>query len=103
MARGKAFAASLSGTSLEYYDFAVYGTASALVFPQLFFPGSDPLTGLLLAFSTFAVGYVSRPVGGFVFGRLGDTLGRKRVLVTTRAGCSRRSSPASAPTSPTRC
>jgi MFS family permease len=82
-ARGKAFVASLSGTSLEYYDFAVYGTASALVFPQLFFPGSDPLTGLLLAFGTFAVGYVSRPVGGFVFGRLGDTLGRKRVLVST--------------------
>ncbi|GLZ49994.1 MFS transporter [Actinomycetospora sp. NBRC 106375] len=82
-ARGKAFVASLSGTSLEYYDFAVYGTASALVFPQLFFPGNDPLTGTLLAFTTFAVGYVSRPVGGFVFGRLGDTLGRKRVLVTT--------------------
>ena len=81
--RGKAFVASLSGTSLEYYDFAVYGTASALVFPQLFFPGSDPLTGTLLAFGTFAVGYISRPVGGFVFGRLGDTLGRKRVLVTT--------------------
>ena len=82
-ARGKAFVASLSGTSLEYYDFAVYGTASALVFPQLFFPGNDPLTGTLLAFTTFAVGYVSRPVGGFVFGRLGDTIGRKRVLVTT--------------------
>ncbi|MDD7969035.1 MFS transporter [Actinomycetospora lemnae] len=82
-ARRKAFVASLSGTSLEYYDFAVYGTASALVFPQLFFPGNDPLTGVLLAFTTFAVGYVSRPVGGFVFGRLGDTLGRKRVLVTT--------------------
>ncbi|MHC1563209.1 MFS transporter [Actinomycetospora sp. C-140] len=82
-ARGKAFVASLSGTSLEYYDFAVYGTASALVFPQLFFPGNDPLTGTLLAFTTFAVGYVSRPIGGFVFGRLGDTLGRKRVLVTT--------------------
>jgi MFS family permease len=82
-ARRKAFVASLSGTSLEYYDFAVYGTAAALVFPQLFFPGSDPLTGLLLAFGTFAVGYVSRPVGGFVFGRLGDTLGRKRVLVST--------------------
>jgi MFS family permease len=82
-ARGKAFVASLSGTSLEYYDFAVYGTASALVLPQLFFPGSDPLTGTLLAFTTFAVGYISRPIGGFVFGRLGDTLGRKRVLVTT--------------------
>src|SRR6476620_2589674 len=82
-ARGKAFVASLSGTSLEYYDFAVYGTAAALVFPQLFFPGSDPLTGTLLAFSTYAVGYVSRPLGGFVFGRLGDVIGRKQVLVLT--------------------
>src|SRR4051794_41978252 len=77
-ARGKAFAASLSGTSLEYYDFAVYGTASALVFPQLFFPGSDPLTGLLLAFTTFAVGYVSRPIGGVVFGRPGRKPGGDR-------------------------
>ena len=81
--RVRAFVASLSGTSLEYYDFAVYGTASALVFPQLFFPGSEDLTGLLLAFSTFAVGYVSRPLGGFVFGRLGDRVGRKHVLVIT--------------------
>ncbi|NMO88234.1 MFS transporter [Actinomycetospora sp. TBRC 11914] len=83
MDRRRAFVASLSGTSLEYYDFAVYGTASALVLPQLFFPGNDPVTGLLLAFTTFAVGYVSRPLGGFVFGRLGDTVGRKRVLVIT--------------------
>lgn len=81
--RRKAYVASLSGTSLEYYDFAVYGSASALVLPALFFPGNDPLTGLLLAFTTYAVGYLSRPLGGFVFGRLGDTLGRKRVLVTT--------------------
>ncbi len=81
--RRKAYVASLSGTSLEYYDFAVYGSASALVLPALFFPGNDPLTGLLLAFTTYAVGYVSRPLGGFVFGRLGDTVGRKKVLVTT--------------------
>ena len=79
----KAFAASLTGTSLEWYDFAVYSAASALVFGKLFFPSGDPLTGTLLAFSTYAVGYVSRPLGGFVFGRLGDVIGRKRVLVAT--------------------
>jgi MFS family permease len=79
----KAFVASLSGTSLEWYDFAVYSAAAALVFPQLFFPDSDPTTGLLLAFSTYAVGYVSRPLGGVVFGRLGDVIGRKQVLVLT--------------------
>lgn len=79
----RAFLASLSGTSLEWYDFAIYSAAAALVFPQLFFPGSDPLTGTLLAFSTYAVGYVARPLGGVVFGRLGDVIGRKRVLVIT--------------------
>jgi MFS family permease len=79
----KAFVASLSGTSLEYYDFAVYSAAAALVFPQLFFPMSDPLTGTLLAFSTYAVGYASRPLGGVIFGRLGDVIGRKQVLVIT--------------------
>ncbi|WTG22957.1 MHS family MFS transporter [Streptomyces decoyicus] len=79
----RAFVASLTGTSLEWYDFAVYSAASALVFGQLFFPSADPLTGTLLAFSTYAVGYVSRPLGGFVFGRLGDVIGRKKVLVAT--------------------
>jgi MFS family permease len=79
----KAFTASLAGTSLEWYDFAVYSAAAALVFPQLFFPESDALTGTLLAFATYAVGYVSRPLGGFVFGRLGDVIGRKQVLVST--------------------
>ncbi|WP_433869597.1 MFS transporter [Saccharopolyspora sp. CA-218241] len=79
----KAFTAALSGTSLEWYDFAAYSVASALVFGQLFFPSHDPLSGTLLAFSTYAVGYLSRPLGGFVFGRLGDTLGRKQVLVIT--------------------
>ncbi len=79
----RAFLASLSGTSLEWYDFAVYSATAALVFPQLFFPNESPLTGSLLAFSTYAVGYVSRPVGGIVFGRLGDVIGRKRVLVYT--------------------
>ena len=72
----RAFIAALSGTSLEWYDFAAYSVASALVFGDLFFPSEDPLSGTLLAFSTYAVGYLSRPLGGFVFGRLGDVLGR---------------------------
>jgi MFS family permease len=79
----KAFAASLTGTALEWYDFAIYSASAALVFPQVFFPSEDPLTGTLLAFSTYAVGYVARPVGGFVFGRLGDIIGRKKLLVIT--------------------
>ncbi|MGP0221477.1 MFS transporter [Paenarthrobacter sp. NCHU4564] len=79
----KAYVASLSGTSLEYYDFAIYSVASALVFPKIFFPGNDEFVGLLLSFSTFAVGYLARPLGGVIFGRLGDRLGRKHVLVVT--------------------
>lgn len=82
-ALAKAFAASLVGTSLEWYDFAVYSSAAALVLPELFFPSNDPLTGALLAFSTYAVGYLSRPLGGVVFGRLGDKIGRKAVLTMT--------------------
>jgi MFS family permease len=79
----KAYTASLTGTALEYYDFAVYFAAAALVFPKLFFPDSDPLTGTLLSFSTYAVGFLARPVGGIFFGRLGDKLGRTHVLVST--------------------
>ncbi|KNC20199.1 MFS transporter [Arthrobacter sp. RIT-PI-e] len=79
----KAFAASLTGTALEWYDFAVYSVAAAVIFPIIFFPASDPLTGTILAFSTYAVGYLSRPVGGIVFGRLGDRIGRKKILVIT--------------------
>nr|WP_233615633.1 MFS transporter [Leucobacter chromiisoli] len=79
----KAFAASLSGTSLEWYDFAVYSAASALVLGELFFPAENPHTATIAAFSTYAVGYVSRPIGGIVFGRLGDIIGRKKVLVIT--------------------
>jgi MFS family permease len=82
-ALARAFIASLSGTALEWYDFAIYSSSAALVFGTLFFPSSDPLSGTLLAFSTYAVGYLSRPLGGFVFGRLGDVVGRKKVLVTT--------------------
>jgi MFS family permease len=79
----KAYTASLTGTSLEYYDFAIYSVASALVFPKIFFPNDDEFVGLLLSFSTFAVGYLARPIGGIIFGRLGDRIGRKHVLVTT--------------------
>jgi metabolite-proton symporter len=75
--------ASLVGTSLEWYDFFLYGSAAALVFNKLFFPTFDPLTGTLLAFTTYAVGFVARPVGGIVFGHFGDKLGRKNVLVAT--------------------
>jgi MFS family permease len=79
----RAFVASLSGTSLEYYDFAVYSSSAALVFGQLFFAQHDYLTGVLQAFATYAVGYLARPLGGVFFGRLGDVIGRKRVLVRT--------------------
>ena len=75
--------ASLIGTSLEWYDFFIYGTAAALVFNQLFFPTFEPLVGTLLAFATYAVGFISRPLGGVVFGHYGDKIGRKNVLVAT--------------------
>jgi MFS family permease len=75
--------ASLAGTALEYYDFAVYNTLAALVFNKLFFPSFDPAAGLLLAFATYWLGYLSRPFGGMLFGRLGDLRGRRYVLVVT--------------------
>ncbi|NVM99863.1 MFS transporter [Arthrobacter sp. SDTb3-6] len=79
----RAFIVALTGTSLEWYDFAVYSAASALVFGHVFFHSADPLAGTLAAFGTYAVGYVARPLGGFFFGRLGDLVGRKKVLVWT--------------------
>jgi MFS family permease len=79
----KVVVASLIGTSLEWYDFFIYGTAAALVFNKLFFPSFDPLVGTLLAFATYAVGFISRPLGGVVFGHYGDKIGRKNVLVAT--------------------
>ena len=75
--------ASLIGTTIEWYDFFIYSTAAVLVFNQLFFPGFDPTTGTLLAFSTFAAGFVARPIGAIVFGHFGDRAGRKPMMVLT--------------------
>jgi len=74
-------AASFIGTTIEWYDFFLYGTAAALVFDKLFFPNAEPLVGTLLAFSTYAVGFAARPLGGVVFGHFGDKIGRKSMLV----------------------
>lgn len=80
---GRLATASSVGTILEWYDFTVYNTLAALIFNRLFFPSFDPLSGTILAFSTYAVGYVSRPLGGVLFGHLGDKRGRRVVLVIT--------------------
>ena len=77
----KVVGASLIGTTVEWYDFFLYGSAAALVFNKLFFPTADPLTGTLLAFTTYAIGFLARPLGGVVFGHFGDRLGRKKLLV----------------------
>lgn len=79
----RVIAASLIGTSLEWYDFFLYGSAAALVFNKVFFPEFEPLVGTLLSFATYAVGFVARPIGGVVFGHFGDKAGRKTVLVIT--------------------
>jgi metabolite-proton symporter len=73
--------ASLIGTTVEWYDFFLYGVAASVVFGELFFPKGEQLTGTLLSFATFAVGFFARPIGGVVFGHFGDRLGRKNLLV----------------------
>ncbi len=75
--------ASFIGTTIEWYDFFLYGTAAALVFNKLFFPTIEPMAGTMAAFATYAVGFFARPLGGVVFGHFGDKLGRKSMLVTT--------------------
>jgi metabolite-proton symporter len=80
--RRVAFASAI-GATIEWYDFFLYGVVTPLVFNKLFFPTFDPLVGTLLAYTTFLVGFVSRPVGGIVFGHYGDRLGRKNVLILT--------------------
>ncbi|WP_159997393.1 MFS transporter [Roseomonas sp. 18066] len=73
--------ASFVGSTLEWYDFFIFGSAAALVFNQLFFPSFDPLTGVIASFATFAIGFIARPIGGIVFGHYGDRIGRKAMLV----------------------
>ena len=75
--------ASAIGTTIEWYDFFLFGVVTPLVFNKLFFPNFDPLVGTLLAYTTFFVGFISRPIGGIIFGHYGDRIGRKTVLVLT--------------------
>ncbi len=75
--------ASCAGTTIEFYDFFIYGTAAALVFPQVFFPALGSTAGTVASFATFAVAFIARPVGAVVFGHFGDRIGRKRTLIST--------------------
>lgn len=75
--------ASLLGATIEWYDFFLYGVVAGIVFNKLFFPTSDPYIGTLLAYTTFAIGYLARPFGGFIFGHFGDKIGRKSMLIMT--------------------
>src|SRR5437764_14403075 len=75
--------ASTVGTTIEWYDFFIYGTITGLVFAKLFFPKSDPLVGTLQAFAIYAVGFAARPVGAAIFGHYGDRIGRKAALIAT--------------------
>src|ERR1700677_20905 len=69
------------GSALEYYDFFIYATAASLIFPQIFFPSANPTVAIVASLATYGVGYVARPIGAFVLGHLGDTHGRKNVLL----------------------
>jgi len=79
----RAAAAAFIGTAIEWYDFYIYATAAALVFGELFFPSTDPFISTMASFGTFAVGFFARPLGGIIFGHLGDRIGRKKALMTT--------------------
>ena len=78
---GQVLFASLIGTTIEYFDFYIYATAAVLVFPRLFFPSTDPATGVLASLATFAIAFVARPIGSALFGHFGDRIGRKATLV----------------------
>ena len=82
--------ASLIGATIEWYDFFLYGVVAGIVFNKLYFPTGDPLISTLLAYTTFAVGFITRPLGGVIFGHFGDKLGRKNMLIMTLMimGCS---------------
>ena len=79
----RAVIAATVGTTIEWYDFFIYGTAAGLVFPKLFFPNSDPLVGTLAVFSTYFIGFLGRPIGAAIFGHYGDRIGRKATLIST--------------------
>src|SRR6266567_7473908 len=79
----RAVIASTIGTTIEWYDFLLYGQVTGLVFAKLYFPSSDPLTGVLQAFAVYAVGFFARPIGAAIFGHYGDRIGRKATLITT--------------------
>jgi MFS family permease len=79
----KAVIAATVGTTIEWYDFFIYGTAAGLVFPKLFFPNEAPLVGTLAAFSTYFIGFIGRPIGAAIFGHYGDRIGRKATLIAT--------------------
>src|SRR5580692_7187080 len=79
----RAMIASTVGTTIEWYDFLLYSTATGLVFGKLFFPKSDPLVGVLEAFAIYTVGFIARPIGAAIFGHYGDRIGRKGALIAT--------------------
>jgi len=79
----RAVIASTIGTTIEWYDFLLYGQMAAIVFATLYFPSSDPLTGTLQSFAVFAVGFAARPIGAAIFGHYGDRIGRKTALIAT--------------------
>ena len=79
----KAVVASTIGTTIEWYDFFIYGTAAGLIFGKLYFPNEDPLTATLAAFGTYFIGFVGRPIGAAIFGHYGDRIGRKATLIAT--------------------
>src|SRR6202453_1887633 len=79
----KAVIASTIGTSIEWYDFFLYGTAAGLVFGKLYFPNQEPLAATLAAFGTYFIGFAARPVGAAIFGHYGDRIGRKATLIAT--------------------
>src|SRR3984957_5165567 len=79
----RALIASTVGTTIEWYDFLLYGTVTGLVFGKLYFPGSNPIIGVLEAFGVFFIGFVGRPIGAAIFGHYGDRIGRKATLIVT--------------------
>ncbi len=82
-APGKAALASWIGSAVEYYDFFIYGTAAALIFPKIFFSAANPQAAAIASFATFGVAYIARPFGAVILGHIGDKFGRKKVLTFT--------------------